>query len=148
MKHALICHFSLEGNMLMLSKADFDEIVSMCVPGNNKNPAKAKRLRLFPLPQRFVHPGACCKAVRKINILAAIVMDKDVIILTDFLRMSQVHIMSSSQILQLPDIQPGSLVYPFSFPVYCFFFYTESHALTALGDPSLKAVPRWPRLDR
>jgi hypothetical protein len=22
----------------------------------------------------------------------------------------------------LPDIQPGSLVYPFSFPVYCFFF--------------------------
>ncbi|KAJ7930721.1 hypothetical protein B0H13DRAFT_1858528 [Mycena leptocephala] len=33
----------LEGNMLVLSKADFDEIVSTCVPGNNKNPAKAKR---------------------------------------------------------------------------------------------------------
>jgi hypothetical protein len=103
--------------MLLLSKADFDEIVSTCVPGNNKNPAKAKRLRSFPLPQRFVHPGARRKAVRKINILAAIVMDEDVIILTDFSRMSQVHIVSSSQILQSPDIQPGSLVYPFSFPV-------------------------------
>jgi hypothetical protein len=117
MKHALICHFSLEGNMLLLSKADFDEIVSTCVPGNNKNPAKAKRLRSFPLPQRFVLPGARRKALRKINILAAIVMDEDVIIVTDFSRMSQVHIVSSSQILQSPDIQPGSLVYPFSFPV-------------------------------
>ncbi|KAJ7797866.1 hypothetical protein B0H14DRAFT_3546691 [Mycena olivaceomarginata] len=109
--HALICHFSLEGNMLLLSKADFDEIVSTCVPGNNKNPAKAKRLPSFPLPQRFVLPGARRKAVRKINILATIVMDEDVIILTDFSRMSQVHIMSSSQILQLPDIQPGSLLW-------------------------------------
>ncbi|KAJ7247455.1 hypothetical protein C8J57DRAFT_962824, partial [Mycena rebaudengoi] len=85
-------------------------------PGNNKNPAKAKHLRSFPLPQRFVHPGARRMFVRKINILGAIVMDQDVIILTDFSRMSQVHIVSSSQILQLPDIQSGSLVYPISFP--------------------------------
>ncbi|KAJ7232103.1 hypothetical protein C8J57DRAFT_1250754 [Mycena rebaudengoi] len=41
----------LEANMLMLSKADFDKMVSTCVQGNNKNLAKAKRPRLFPLPQ-------------------------------------------------------------------------------------------------
>ncbi|KAJ6555783.1 hypothetical protein B0H19DRAFT_1070953 [Mycena capillaripes] len=76
-RHAPICHFNLEGDMLVLREADFDEIVSTCVPGDSKNSARARHLRSFPLPQRFVHPGACHKAVRKINILAVIVMNED-----------------------------------------------------------------------
>ncbi|KAJ6555762.1 hypothetical protein B0H19DRAFT_1070937 [Mycena capillaripes] len=77
MDHAPICHFNLEGDMLVLREADFDEIVSTCVPGDSKNSARARHLRSFPLPQRFVHPGACHKAVRKTNILAVIVMNED-----------------------------------------------------------------------
>ncbi|KAF8150358.1 hypothetical protein K438DRAFT_1778997 [Mycena galopus ATCC 62051] len=52
--HTLLCHFSLEGNLLTLSKDNFDNIVATCIPGNNKNLVKANRLQLFPLPQRKV----------------------------------------------------------------------------------------------
>ncbi|KAJ7131594.1 hypothetical protein C8R43DRAFT_849046, partial [Mycena crocata] len=90
--HALVCHFTLEGNMKILKRADFDEMVSTCVPGNNPNAGKAGRLRSFPLLKKFIEPGARQKLVRKINILAAIVMDEDIIIISDFTRMTQVHV--------------------------------------------------------
>ncbi|KAJ6522825.1 hypothetical protein DFH09DRAFT_1096993 [Mycena vulgaris] len=106
--HALVVHFDLEGNLRFMKRVDFDNMVSTCVPGNNKNRSKANRLHSFLLPSKFLEPGARKKKVHKINILVAIVMDKDVIIITDFSRMSQLHIVSSRSILQSSDIRPGS----------------------------------------
>ncbi|KAJ7923688.1 hypothetical protein B0H13DRAFT_1864674 [Mycena leptocephala] len=73
-----------------------------CIETLKINPAhfQAKRTRIErdtgkreKTIKKFVHPGAGRKAVQKIKILAAIVLDEDVIILTDFSRMSQVHIL-------------------------------------------------------
>ncbi|KAJ7017004.1 hypothetical protein C8F04DRAFT_1096190 [Mycena alexandri] len=107
--HSLVVHFDLEGNLLPMKRKDFDEIVATCVPGNNPKPAKAARLRSFLLPPKFIEPGARKKAARKINIMAAVVMDEDVIIISDFSRMTQIHVVSSSSLLEYPDILPGSI---------------------------------------
>ncbi|KAJ7176819.1 hypothetical protein C8R46DRAFT_44716 [Mycena filopes] len=106
--HTIVCHFGLEGNLRPMKRIDFEDMVKTCVPGNNSNPAKARRLRSFPLPSRFIEPGARKKSAHKINIIAAVVMEEDVIIVTDFSRMAQVHIISSSSFFQQSDLHPGS----------------------------------------
>ncbi|KAF7359925.1 hypothetical protein MVEN_00718500 [Mycena venus] len=110
--HALVCHFNLEGNVRPMKRLDFEKLVATCVPGNNKNPAKAERLRSFVSPPKFLEPGARKKkTIYKINILAAVVMDDDVIIVTDFSRMSQLHVVSSFSVLQESDLCPGSALW-------------------------------------
>ncbi|KAK7032696.1 hypothetical protein R3P38DRAFT_2520548 [Favolaschia claudopus] len=107
--HAIVVHFALEGNLIPMSRAEFDEIVADSVPGNNKNKGKANRLRSFCLPSYFLDPGARVrKDDFKINILAAIVMEEDVLVITDFSRMSQIHVVSSGRILNREDMRPGS----------------------------------------
>ncbi|KAJ6607131.1 hypothetical protein B0H10DRAFT_565778 [Mycena sp. CBHHK59/15] len=49
--HILVLRFGLEASMRIITLQDFNEIVSNCVPGPNKNRAKANRLRSFPLPR-------------------------------------------------------------------------------------------------
>ncbi|KAK7006736.1 hypothetical protein R3P38DRAFT_1700285 [Favolaschia claudopus] len=107
--HALVCHFALEGNLLVLPRDDFEEIVASSVPGNNKNRSKANRLCSFPLPSYYLDPGARDrKDDFKINILAAVVMEEEVLIITDFSRMTQIHVVSSARMLTREDLRPGS----------------------------------------
>ncbi|KAK6977239.1 hypothetical protein R3P38DRAFT_2582166 [Favolaschia claudopus] len=107
--HAIVVHFALEGNLIPMSRAKFEEIVADYVPGNNKNKGKANRLRSFSLPSYFLDPGARVrKDDFKINILAAIVMEEDVLVITDFSRMSQIHVVSSGRMLNREDMRPGS----------------------------------------
>ncbi|KAJ7270160.1 hypothetical protein B0H12DRAFT_1310880, partial [Mycena haematopus] len=110
--HALICHFDLEGNLRPMKRTDFDSIVAECVKGNNPDPSKAERLRSFILPTKFVEPAARQnKKVHKINIMAAIVMDDDVFIITDFSRMTRLHVVSCARILDDKDLQPDSVLW-------------------------------------
>ncbi|KAK7015047.1 hypothetical protein R3P38DRAFT_2999205 [Favolaschia claudopus] len=98
--HALVCHFSLEGNIRGMARSDYDEMVAVSVPGNNPNKAKAQRLRSFVMPDRFVEPGARKKnKLYKVNILAAIVMEKHAFIL---------HVVSSAVLLQWNDLRRGT----------------------------------------
>ncbi|KAK6984732.1 hypothetical protein R3P38DRAFT_3231414 [Favolaschia claudopus] len=52
--HAIVCHCALEGNLIVLPREEFDEIVADSVPGNNKNRSKANRLRSFRLPSNLM----------------------------------------------------------------------------------------------
>ncbi|KAK7054100.1 hypothetical protein R3P38DRAFT_2854659 [Favolaschia claudopus] len=107
--HALVCHFSLEGNIRGMARSDYEEMVAVSVPGNNPNKAKAQRLRSFVMPDRFVEAGARKKnKLYKVNILAAIVMEKHAFIVTDFSRMTQLHVVSSAVLLQWNDLRRGT----------------------------------------
>ncbi|KAJ6539815.1 hypothetical protein DFH09DRAFT_929930 [Mycena vulgaris] len=76
-------------------------MAATCVPRNNPKAANASRLRSFVMPTKFLERGVRKKSkTYKIDILTAVVMDKDVIIITDFARMSQLHVVSSATVLQ------------------------------------------------
>ncbi|KAF7374250.1 hypothetical protein MSAN_00307900 [Mycena sanguinolenta] len=107
--HALVVHFDLEGNIRPMKRTDFNDMVAHCVKGNASDPARAEKMRSFLLPNKFIEPGARkSKKDRKITILAAILMDEDVFIITDFCRMTQLHVVSSSRIISKRDLEPGS----------------------------------------
>ncbi|KAJ6544913.1 hypothetical protein B0H10DRAFT_1836644 [Mycena sp. CBHHK59/15] len=106
--HILVLHFGLEASMRIITLQDFNEIVSNCVPGPNKNRAKANRLRSFPLPQRFIVPGSA-QTDRYINIFAAIIMGDHAIIFSDFSRLMRMHVISGPCVFTRNEIEPGSL---------------------------------------
>ncbi|KAJ7199941.1 hypothetical protein GGX14DRAFT_372584, partial [Mycena pura] len=105
--HILVIHFGLEGYLHILSKGDYEEIISECRPGPNSNRAKADRLRTFPLPSRFITPGSS-DVERTINILAAIVMEDAAIIISDFSRLTRLHVISSSRFFTAKDLEVNS----------------------------------------
>ncbi|KAJ7019015.1 hypothetical protein C8F04DRAFT_1404497 [Mycena alexandri] len=95
-----------------MNREHFDEIVATCVPGNNPKAAKAACLRSFIMPPKFIEAGARQKKVHKINIMAAIVMDENVIIISDFSQMMQLHAVSSDSLFTLSDLLPESIFFP------------------------------------
>ncbi|KAK7021676.1 hypothetical protein R3P38DRAFT_3541417 [Favolaschia claudopus] len=139
-EHALVCHFSLEGNIRGMARSDYEEMVAVSAeakpapenvdkkeqkiqdvcrllsrrvnngqkPDYNPNKAKAQRLRSDVMPDRFVEPGARKKNKLRVNILAAIVMEKHAFIVTDFSRMTQLHVVSSAVLLQWNDLRRGT----------------------------------------
>ncbi|KAJ6459765.1 hypothetical protein C8R47DRAFT_1081163 [Mycena vitilis] len=109
--HALVCHMSLEGNLRTMSRPDFDELVSICVPGSNKDRAKAAKMRSFRVPARFIDPGSRGKGLT-VNVSAAVVSSHTAIVLLDYSRMSRVHIVSMAQKFTEDDLAPGSEVWP------------------------------------
>ncbi|KAJ6477183.1 hypothetical protein C8R47DRAFT_985057, partial [Mycena vitilis] len=76
-------------------------------PGANPSPAKAKRMRSFPLDARFSSLYSA-EGERTINILAAIVMEKYVIIISDFARITRLHVISSARTFDAADLEVGS----------------------------------------
>ncbi|KAJ7266477.1 hypothetical protein B0H12DRAFT_1046161 [Mycena haematopus] len=105
--HILVIHFALEGNCRLIPIEDFNEIVSSCQPGSNANRAKAKRLRSFALPSRLVTPGSA-DTDRTINIHAAVVMEQKVLIVSDFSRMTRLHVISSTRVFSACDLKVNS----------------------------------------
>ncbi|KAK6980542.1 hypothetical protein R3P38DRAFT_3118132 [Favolaschia claudopus] len=98
--HALVCRLGLEGSILVMTRSDYEEVTSVCVPGNNPNKSKAARLRSFLVPERFVEPGARLKDEDfKVNILAAVVMETHAIV---------IHVVSSARKFEKADLRPGS----------------------------------------
>ncbi|KAJ7233257.1 hypothetical protein C8J57DRAFT_1532615 [Mycena rebaudengoi] len=103
----LALHFGLEASLRIIPLADFNEIMSTCVPGPNPDRKKAKRLRSFPLPPHFIVPGSS-QTERRINIFAAIIMEEHVIIFADFSRLMRMHVLTGPRIFQGDEIEPGS----------------------------------------
>jgi hypothetical protein len=110
-QHIFVIHFGLEGNCRLMPRADFNEIVSQCQPGPNPDRAKVKRLRSFPLPARFTTPGSV-ESPRTINILAAIVMSDSVVIVSDFCRITRLHVISSARVFGEQDLEVNCEVRP------------------------------------
>ncbi|KAK7013556.1 hypothetical protein R3P38DRAFT_3005255 [Favolaschia claudopus] len=107
--HALVCRLGLEGSILVMTRSDYEEVTSVCVPGNNPNKSKAARLRSFLVPERFVEPGARLKDEDfKVNILAAVVMETHAIVVIDYSRIAQIHVVSSARKFEKADLRPGS----------------------------------------
>ncbi|KAK6972010.1 hypothetical protein R3P38DRAFT_2585545, partial [Favolaschia claudopus] len=101
----------LEGSILVMTRSDYEEVTSVCVPGNNPNKSKAARLRSFLVPERFVEPGARLKDEDfKVNILAAVVMETHAIVVIDYSRIAQIHVVSSARKFEKADLRPGSEV--------------------------------------
>ncbi|KAI0689909.1 hypothetical protein C8T65DRAFT_834530 [Cerioporus squamosus] len=109
--HAVCIHLSLEASVFVVSLEDFYALTEHCRPGPNKNKAKAKRLRSFALPSRFVVPGSPAAvdfSDRYINIFAAVVCQDCAILVTDFARLVRLHVLSRSQLWMDGDLTVGS----------------------------------------
>ena len=93
-------NFGLEAHVLILPKTDFFKILEGDGPGPNPDKAKAKRLRSFTIPDYMIEAGSSTKVNRRINILAAVVMETQVIALVDFARLARIHIRSRNEMYQ------------------------------------------------
>ncbi|TFK79759.1 hypothetical protein K466DRAFT_505057, partial [Polyporus arcularius HHB13444] len=109
--HAVRIHLGLEASVFVVSLEDYHALTEKCRPGPNKNKAKAKRLRSFVLPSKFVVPG--CPTFEKaddryINIFAAVVCQDCAIIVTDFARLARLHVMSLARFWMYEDLSTDS----------------------------------------
>ncbi|KAJ7664642.1 hypothetical protein DFH06DRAFT_1128044 [Mycena polygramma] len=111
--HTLVCHLGLEGFINPMSLEDFRTIAdpSRCIPGANADPEKASKMRSFDLPEEFRDPGARELEDTTIVVLAAIVTPKQAIVISDFNRLTRLHVVSSSCKFSSEDLQPKSKVW-------------------------------------
>ncbi|KAJ6494111.1 hypothetical protein C8R47DRAFT_1318939 [Mycena vitilis] len=111
--HTLVCHLGLEGNINPMSLEDFRTIVDplRCIPGANADPEKASKMRSFDLPDEFREPGARELEDITVVVLAAIVTPKLAIVISDFNRLTRLHVVSSSCKFSSEDLQPKSNVW-------------------------------------
>lgn len=93
-----------------MSRFDFEDITSRCIPGSNGSVHKAAKMRTFPLPPRFIEACSRPDLERIVNILAAIVTKTQAIVITDFSRMTRLHVVSSTRIFEATDLAPASEV--------------------------------------
>ncbi|KAG6847247.1 hypothetical protein H0H93_009287 [Arthromyces matolae] len=106
--HCITLNLGLEANIIVMSRADFEEIVATDCPGSNGNKRKAERMRSFPIPSRFQAPASSPKQHRFINIFAAFVCESNVIVICDFSRILRIHIISSPHVWSMSDLAPSS----------------------------------------
>ncbi|KAG6815735.1 hypothetical protein H0H93_009111 [Arthromyces matolae] len=106
--HCLTINFGLEANVIIMTRADFEEILQ----GDRKGPSplkgKSERLRSFKIPNKFVVPGSSPKE-RLVNIFAAFICSSHVITICDFSRIVRLGIISSPHIWSQDDLSVGSL---------------------------------------
>ncbi|KAF7969578.1 hypothetical protein HWV62_26883 [Athelia sp. TMB] len=105
--HAMVIRFGLEANVIKFTRKDFDEITSVCIPGPNKNPAKAQKLRRFAIPDHLCSAYSST-GTRSLTIFAAVVCEDDVWAVLDFGRLVQLHIISRDDVWTETDLQVNS----------------------------------------
>ncbi|KAJ7675728.1 hypothetical protein DFH06DRAFT_1170354 [Mycena polygramma] len=111
--HTLVCHRGPEGNITPMSLEDFQTIVApeRCVPGPNTDPEKAEQMRSFVLLEKFQEPNARDLEGTAVNVLAAVITEKQAFVLTDFTRLTRLHVVSSSRKFKSEDFHPGSMIW-------------------------------------
>ncbi|KAJ7453319.1 hypothetical protein B0H11DRAFT_2288366 [Mycena galericulata] len=109
--HALVCHLGLEGNITPMDLDDFNLLVSQCVPGPNDDPEKAEQMRCFVLPAKFREPTARAQEESTVTVLAAIVTAHKAFVISDFNRITRLHVVSSSRKFTEQDIRPKSVMW-------------------------------------
>ncbi|KAI5830837.1 hypothetical protein K523DRAFT_415528 [Schizophyllum commune Tattone D] len=110
--HCIVFRFGPEGHLMRFTRKDFDEVISVDVPGTNKNKSKAARLRSFKVPKRFCEALSSSTDDRTVNILAALVLDDWVWAVVDFARLVQMHVVSIGRHFVKGDMQAGSAMWP------------------------------------
>ncbi|KAK7696051.1 hypothetical protein QCA50_000692 [Cerrena zonata] len=103
--HAFVFRFGLEGNLMKISTSILYEIIKTSVPGQSKEPARAAKMRSFPIPSHFFNDGV---ETRKLNCFAALVCQEESWILCDFARLAQINIFSKSSPWTESDLAMGS----------------------------------------
>ncbi|KAH6908509.1 hypothetical protein BKA70DRAFT_1562573 [Coprinopsis sp. MPI-PUGE-AT-0042] len=108
--HAVTISFGLEASMYVLKRADYEEIISRDCPGTNAKKSKARQLRSFQMPERFIDNASCIKGekTRLINIFVAFVMDTHAIVFCDFIRLIRLHVNSRRTMWTKEDLAVGS----------------------------------------
>ncbi|KAJ7079275.1 hypothetical protein B0H15DRAFT_914148 [Mycena belliarum] len=106
--HALVCHLGLEGNITPMDIEDFNLIVSECVPGPNKDPKKAAQMRSFVLPAKFREAAARSQDETTITVLGALLTALKAYVISDFNRITRLHVVSSARTFTKEDIAPRS----------------------------------------
>lgn len=97
-QHSMLIHFGLEGHLVHLTRADYDEIIQNDVEGSNNDLSKAAKLRSFTLPGRFTDKHSWKPdEPRTINILGGFVSKEDAWISVDFSRLAKMHVKSRNR---------------------------------------------------
>lgn len=93
-----------------MSLTDFELLVSECVPGPNPDPKKAEQMRCFVLPNKFWEPTARSQEDLTVTVLGAIVTAHKAYVISDYNRITRLHVVISSQKFTKQDILPKSAV--------------------------------------
>ncbi|KAG2016531.1 hypothetical protein CC2G_009690 [Coprinopsis cinerea AmutBmut pab1-1] len=125
--HGLAIHFGLESSVIILTPAELAEITANSIPGTNSSKGKAKKLRSFVLPSRFIVEGSD-QTVKKtkdgqkylepipkqrtVNIMAAFVTDHFAVAICDFARLARFHVTSLGRMWTAEDLAVGSEMWP------------------------------------
>lgn len=108
--------FGLESHIFGMKPELFWRIISNDVPGPNKDPAKAERVRTFLIPEECIVEGSSPRQPRFVKIFAAWVSESWVYVLTDFAGLVRMHVQSRDTIWTKQDFVVGSHVpCPFAF---------------------------------
>ena len=100
-----------------MTTAAYEEITSADVDGQSNNPhltkeenaEQARLVRSFRIPDKFSVDGARTP-LKTINIAAAFISDDWVLTLSDFVRLSNLHVISRDEMWKAPDFEVSSEV--------------------------------------
>ncbi|KII83447.1 hypothetical protein PLICRDRAFT_119413 [Plicaturopsis crispa FD-325 SS-3] len=108
-QHAMILSFGLQSSVIGMSLDTYREILSQEQDGTNADPEKAKVLRSFRIPDKFIVPGSA-EVDRKINIFAAAVSTASAWVwaVSDFNRIVRMRVVSRDKPFEADDLKPGS----------------------------------------
>lgn len=107
----MLIHFALEGHLIHMSRADYDELTLGDVDGPNSDALKASLLRSFPLPQRFITDNSLkTEEPRTVNILGGFVSKEDAWLVVDYIRLSKLHVISRAKAWTKQDLSTESPV--------------------------------------
>ena len=77
-----------------MSRDAYNKLIAEDCPGSNPNKAKANKMRSFKLPKEFIEKGSSSKSKRTVNVFAAIVAESFAFVVSDFVRLVRMHIIS------------------------------------------------------
>jgi len=135
-QHAVLFSFGLEGNVILLPASLFWTIISQDVAGGNPDPEKAKKMRTFLIPEKYIVPGSSSSRPRTIRILAAFVSKESVVVVCDFSGLAKMHVTSRATPWTKEDFLVGSEVCVSNISFLCLLKYSEaftSHGSEIVG---------------
>lgn len=89
---------------------NFEALLANDCPGPNKNKMKVNHLRSFQVPDYMIEPGSSPNQIRRVNMFAAFIMQKHVIVLVDFARLIRLHVISGDVMWAAEDLHLNSEV--------------------------------------
>lgn len=117
----MIISFGLEAHITGMSREHYNQIISKSIPGTNPNPQKAALIRSFVIPEELIVPDSSPKRPRRINVFAAFLSDSWAWVLSDFVRLVRMHVISRDKPWEASDFDPSSPVSLLNFNAHLLF---------------------------